>query len=187
MFSSEQKPARRDGYEQVGELIPIGESNITANDALMVRDFLAYDFFDRVRCRTPQFSETKDRTQFGKGFNAHGGAEFDKNFFAGAVLRHLDPESWFAIVMIAKHSRSTTNNTPLRTESRYRIGMAGLSILQATKEVRVLRSVGELTADDIVNGVEIPTQRKAFEKALTTDDCGQMLGQLERVARRASI
>ena len=187
MFGHERSIVRPDGYEQVGNRIPLGETGITADDAQLVHYFLMHDFFGRVRCRTPHVDETSDKTQYGKRYERHESDANDGSFFAGAILKHVDPHSWATIIMIAKTSRSLVNNSPLRVESRYRIGVVGEAVMESTKEVRVLRSVGELTVDDIASEAEYSAQRKAFEKVLTPDDCGQVMGQLERVARRADI
>jgi hypothetical protein len=172
---------------QVGSGVGPGEAQIDVNDASMLRDFLAYDFFRCVPARTPKISESFDQTQFGKGFHRAGNVSLDRDLFAAAILKHVDMDSWHATIALAKYRRSPINNGSQRIESQYRIGVIGNTILQATREVRVLRSVGELTVDDIANQQDLDVQRKAFQLPMTVDDCGDVMGALERVAKRVQV
>lgn len=186
MINREQGMMRSDGFVQVGTAVPLGETLITFDDAAMVRDYLAYDFFDRVPAKTPRVSEG-NHIRFGKGFHRVGAVVQERDMFAGAILRHTDQDSWHSIIALVKYCRSNVNNGPQRIESYYRLGAVGHTLTQATKEVRVLRSIGELTVESITTQQKPDIQRKAFQRPITVDDCGAVMGALERVANRAQV
>lgn len=187
MINREQGMIRSDGFVQIGMPVPLGETHIAYEDAAMVRDYLAYDFFDRVPAKTPQVSEHYNRTQFGKGLHRVGNIALDRDLFAGAILRHTDQDSWHSIIALVKYCRSNVNNGPQRIESYYRFGAVDHTLIQATKEVRVLRSIGELTVESITAQQKPDIQRKTFQRPMTIDDCDDVMGALGRVANRVQV
>ena len=188
---------RPDGFLEVGPVCAPFDCQISLEDANDLRKVLIWDFFDKVDARTPIFTETEDRTLFGKGFRSdnHGlSMQESPSTFGGAILKHMSEDSWRMIIKGTKTRRSVWNNAQQRIETMFDVQVYNDELVEAVRRVKVIRGVGELTVDAIVNQMEedvdegyIVMQRRAFERHMTSEDCERAGVFLRQIAARSRV
>lgn len=184
---------RKDGYTEVGPICLPFEPHISLDEANELRRMVEWEFFEEMPVKTPRATDTTDKTMVAKAFHNRLGGDIDEvpSVFAGAVLRHIDLESWRMIIIQTKMNRARHNNAQQRIETRMNIEVSNGQLAEAIRKVRVLRGVGELTAsaiehqmaEDVEDGF-IVMQRRAYERQITSEDCASTAEYLRRIARR---
>lgn len=184
---------RRDGYLEVGPACLPFDAAISIEDANELRRVVEWDFFEHMPVKTPQASDQTDKTMSAKAFHNRLSGDIDEipSVFAGAVLRHIDQESWRLIIMQTKLRRARHNNAQQRIETRMNVEVFGGELAEAVRKVRVVRGVGELTvaaiehqmAEDVEEG-HVVMQRRAYERHVTAEDCNDAAEYLRKVVRR---
>ncbi|MCB9819793.1 hypothetical protein H6796_00585 [Candidatus Nomurabacteria bacterium] len=187
---------QNDGFKPVGPPCRPLECEISLDEANNLRQAVVWDFFDNMPVKTPFLSEDADKTMAAKAYhNSYDENDDTPSLFTGAVLRHIDEESWRMIIMQTKLRRARWNNAGQRVETRYNIEVLGGQLVEAVRKVRIIRGVGELSVSAVEHQMEedvdegsdggyIVVQRRAFERQVTQEDCGQIVDSLRRVARR---
>lgn len=178
----------RNGFTQVGPVCEMFDSKITIEQANDLRQEVLWNYFENVPVKTPEFTETSDKTLYGKTFDtAKMTLELDQPImFAGALLRNIDAHTWRLVIMNTKMRRARHNNAQQRIETRYVVEAYENDVVEAVKRVRTVRGVGDLTPEMVVNQEyeEDRHQRRAFERHMTEDDCQQAVECLARVVKR---
>jgi hypothetical protein len=181
---------RRDGYTVVGGDIGLQDVHISYDDAQEAKKYIMSEFFGRTPVRTPVADDKQDKTLFGKGFNPQHrvyGDDGDPSVFFGAMIKHTCLESWRLRVLMTRSSRSPYNGQPQRSEACYGIEVIGGDVIEAVKQTRVVRSIGDISIAYIEQGTDIGMERKMFERPMTPDDCARIIQAAQRVLRRMNV
>lgn len=179
---------RPDGYEQVGQSVAIMQPTLSIQDARTVRHFVATTFFDGIKVFTPLVNEDEDKSVGGVGLHTpvHGpGIEDTPSIFVGASLYHVSDNSWRLAALRTRMRRSAENLRPQRVWSKYSFSVVGDQLLEATKEVRVVRAIGTLSVEAALEeGLEPHIARKAYERQITLEDCHRLMNTMTQAVKR---
>ena len=171
------------GFLRVGQPATIGGVILDYGTLNELRDYVAQSFFDTVQVRTPVANDYEDKTSFVKHHSQMTETELESSRFVSLLLRHRQ-DAWRLAIMKSELYRSSWNNGPQRVAKRYKMETLGGAVLEACKEVRIIRTVGYLSADSFGEEASFETQRRVYERQMTGRDCTYLRGLLAHVSGR---
>lgn len=187
---------RKDGYTQISTGFHPTEFEIDVEEANELRNIVAWDFFDQVNARTPHVDDISDKTLFSKAFHdtAPDAVSLSPGIFGGVILKHLDAVSWRMIIMQSRIQRARYNNAAQRIETKLQLEVSNNVLIEATRRVKIVRGIGELTVAAIEKQMEEDTEdgqvrmvRRAFDCQMGREDCENAIDFLDNLAKRALV
>lgn len=185
-MSAERVPRpTRDDYIFVGKELAPFEVELGFERACELRDYVARDYFSAMgkKTRVPRLDESSDKTMAGKSFGPHPdfGMDLDVAVFAGASLKHELDDSWKLRLLTSRYKLDGTRN---KVAARYHVDVIGGQVVQAKREVRIVRTRSDEFFDELLTDTPAPAERKMYERPLTEADCDRVIAELSRVATR---
>ncbi len=171
-------------YRVVGDVVPFGEAYVGAEEVMPIRELAEIDLFLCARVARIDAGETVDRAKFTLLYQTHD-ADFDgtSQHLSVATSQERELNMWHLLISMRRYRMSDRHSNKF---THYRFDGLGEDVLQAKKQVYVLRGRSEIVIDPLEGPQEVISNRRLmFEKALQPDDCTQLLGLLSRGIRRA--
>ncbi|MGB3946185.1 MAG: hypothetical protein WBK76_05110 [Candidatus Saccharimonadales bacterium] len=189
---------RHDGYVEVGAKCEPFTHEVSLGALTDLRDAVVDEYFMRMPRVSRQYSDEGTKVASAKAFHEHFGDAYEStpSIFGAAILRSMtfddpDIDSWRLTIAQNRMQRSRHNNAPQRIVTRLKVEVFNDQIVEAVREVQVVRGVGELTAEAIEQQMiedteegHIVMQRRAYERYLTENDCRNAAAFLGRIAAR---
>lgn len=193
---------RKDGFVAVGSKCGPFEHEVGIEELNGLRSAIVETFFAEMPKVSRSLDDNSVKVACAKAFHERdfGSAELAPSVFGAAILRTIqfdDPEfdAWHLRIGHNRTQRARHNNAPQRIVTRMKVEVFNDQVVEAVKEVKVIRGVGELTPEAIEQQLledtddgHIVMQRRAYERYMTSQDCdkaAQFLGQIAR--RTASV
>lgn len=185
-MSAERVPRpTRDDYVFVGKELAPFEVELGFEQACELRDYVARDYFAAMgkKTRVPRLDESSDKTMAGKSFGPHPdfGMDLDVAVFVGASLKHELDDSWKLRLLTSRYRLDGTRN---KVAARYHVDVIGGQVVQAKREVRIVRTRSDEFFDELLTDTPAHAERKMYERPLTEVDCDRVIAELSRVATR---
>lgn len=175
----------RDDYVLVGKELAPFQVELSYEPACELRDFIAQDYFPTLgtRARVPHLDDESDKTMAAKSFGPHPdfGMDLDVAVYAGASLKHEMDNSWKLRLLTSRYKLDGTRN---KVAARYYVDVIGGQVIQAKREVRIVRTRSDEFFDELLTDVPSQAERKMYERPLTELDCERVVMELSRVATR---
>lgn len=173
-------------FVQVGEPVLVHDGTMDYTVADDLRRYVLVDFMGVKNSRTPELDESHDKTIFSKSHEIYTQEGQDARRFVGTVLTHWR-DAWRLAMLVSKTSRSGWNNGEQRLATRYSLECHGQTVVQARKQVKVIRPVGELLVEHIAAGLSPHIQRRVYERQMTLDDIDRLVELFTAVKRRSIV
>lgn len=175
----------RDEYILVGKELAPFEVELGYESACELRNYIAQEYFLAMgaKTRVPRLDDASDKTIAGKSFGPHPdfGMDLDVAVFAGASLKHEMDDSWKLRLLTSRYKLDGTRN---KVAARYHLDVIGGQVVQAKREVRIVRTRSDEFFDELLTDVPSQAERKMYERPLTEPDCERVITELSRVATR---
>ena len=183
---SRELPSGTDEFVRVGEEITVHDGILDLASAEELRRFIAMDFLATTNSRVSNLDYDSDKIAYSRSHVIFTSDGRDASRFVGAILTHW-PDAWRLAVLVSRTCRAGWNNGEQRIGTRYALECHGYSIVQARKQVRLIRPVGELLVDHIASGTPPDIQRRMFERQMSATDCLELRHLLAQTAKRSAI
>ena len=191
---------RHDGYTEVGSKCEPFTHDVSLEALLELRESVVENYFMHMPRVSREYGAAGTKVASAKAFHERfsGAADETPSVFGAAILRSMmfsdpDTDAWRLTIAQNRMQRSRHNNAPQRIVTRLKAEVFNDQIVEAIREVQVVRGVGELTVEAIEQQMiedteegHIVMQRRAYERYLTEDDCQKAVEFLGKIARRAA-
>lgn len=195
------KEARKDGFVEVGSKCQPFEHEVSVDELNELRSAVVNGFFAEMPNVSRSYDNDVAKVACARAFHERdlGLVDQPPSVFGAAILRTVqfdDPEFdvWRLRVSQNRTQRSRHNNASQRIVTRLKVEVFNDQVVEAIREVRVIRGVGELTAEAIAQQMfedtdegHIVMQRRAYERYMTSRDCETAAQFLGQIARRAAV
>ncbi len=189
---------QRDEYVQVGSDCELFVHKVGIEELSELRAAVVDEYFMQMPKVSRSYTEEGTKVACAKSFHETFANTYEEfpSFFGAAILRSMafeDPEveSWRLVIGQNRMQRSRHNNAPQRSVTRLKVEVFNNQVVEAIKQVHIVRGVGELTAEAIETQLtedsedgSVVLQRRAYERYVTADDCHAAVDFLSRIVRR---
>lgn len=174
-------------FQHIGPRVAYGTAQITPDEAEVFRQAALQGA--KVNKLAVSDDETRIQTSaYTSGLLSDAAGDYDvysMAFYAKSILGS-DPDFWRSTVTFA---RFNDKHRDTKIYNIYEVETHGGEVAIATRRVRVIRHLSRIAFDDDGNPFEdvYSRQRKAFERAMTSDDIVNVNQSMQRLVNRQKV
>jgi len=167
-------------YELLGKSAPL-ELDVEFEVADSLRQYVEWEFFPHMHTRFNRITGVVVAgATFGPAQDLGMGDE--ACLFSGVRTVYYSDNSWFLGVLLSRYKFDGTMN---RKATQYKFGVIDNRLMEANKQIRVIRDISSLSVEAAMQDTEPVIRRLAYERPVSNRDCEIIIEHLDRTARRS--
>lgn len=168
-------------YALVGKPAALGLA-IDESQAELLRETTEWEFFPEVDAKYRAGTHASlGGVSFGPSPELGVGSE--DCLYVGARTVYTPDNSWFLDILVSHYRFDGTQN---HKSSHYKVSMIAGRLMEAFKQVRVIRDLSSLTIEAAFAEQPLEVKKLAYERPLNQDDVDVLQLRMIRAARRAN-